>query len=82
MLDKKLVRETVGLYSELSLIHVVSACKAMLKEGIPEDLSSLMDHIRLLKDMGELLSRTLDTVYAVEDIDDEDMGEDWTEGGL
>lgn len=82
MLDRKLVRETVGLYSELSLIHVVSACKAMLKEGIPEDLSSLMDHIRLLKEMGELLSRTLDTVYAVEDIDDEDMGEDWTEGGL
>ena len=82
MLDRKLVRETVGLYSELSLIHVVSACKAMLKEGIPDDLSSLMNHIRLLKDMGELLSRTLDTVYAVEDIDDEDMGEDWTEGGV
>lgn len=82
MLDRKLVRETVGLYSELSLIHVVSACKAMLKEGIPEDLSSLMDHIRLLKEMGELLSRTLDTVYAVEDVDDDDMGEDWTEGGL
>jgi len=82
MLDRKLVRETVGLYSELSLIHVLSACKAMLKEGIPEDLSSVMDHIRLLKEMGELLSRTLDTVYAVEDIDDEDMGEDWTEGGL
>jgi len=81
MLDRKLMKETVGLYSELSLIHVVSACKAMLKEGIPEDLSSLMDHIRLLKDMGELLSRTLDTIYAVEDID-EDLGEDWEEGGL
>ncbi|HDD52891.1 MAG: hypothetical protein DRI93_00555 [Aquificota bacterium] len=81
MLDRKLLKETVGLYSELSLIHVVSACKAMLKEGIPEDLSSLMDHIRLLKDMGELLSRTLDTIYAVEDID-EDLGEDWEEGGL
>jgi len=82
MVDRKLVKETVGLYSELSLIHVLSACKAMLKEGIPEDLASVMDHIRLLKEMGELLSRTLDTVYAVEDIDDEDMGEDWTEGGL
>jgi len=81
MLDRKLLKETVGLYSELSLIHMVSACKAMLKEGIPEDLSSLMDHIRLLKDMGELLSRTLDTIYAVEDID-EDLGEDWEEGGL
>ncbi len=81
MLDRKLLKETVGLYSELSLIHVVSACKAMLKEGIPEDLSVLMDHIRLLKDMGELLSRTLDTIYAVEDID-EDLGEDWEEGGL
>ena len=81
MWDRKLMKETVGLYSELSLIHVVSACKAMLKEGIPEDLSSLMDHIRLLKDMGELLSRTLDTIYAVEDID-EDLGEDWEEGGL
>ena len=81
MLDRKLLKETVGLYSELSLIHVVSACKAMLKEGIPEDLSALMDHIRLLKDMGELLSRTLDTIYAVEDID-EDLGEDWEEGGL
>ncbi len=81
MLDRKLLKETVGLYSELSLIHVVSACKAMLKEGIPEDLASLMEHIRLLKDMGELLSRTLDTIYAVEDID-EDLGEDWEEGGL
>ncbi len=81
MLDRKLLQETVGLYSELSLIHVVSACKAMLKEGIPEDLPNLMDHIRLLKDMGELLSRTLDTIYAVEDID-EDLGEDWEEGGL
>ncbi len=82
MLDRKLLKETVGLYSELSLIHVVSACKAMLKEGIPEDLSTLMDHIRLLKDMGELLSRTLDTIYAVEDIDEGDLGEDWEEGGL
>jgi len=81
MLDRKLLKETVGLYSELSLIHVVSACKAMLKEGIPEALSSVMDHIRLLKNMGELLSRTLDTIYAVEDID-EDLGEDWEEGGL
>jgi len=81
MLDRKLLKETVGLYSELSLIHVVSACKAMLKEGIPEDLSNLMEHVRLLKDMGELLSRTLDTIYAVEDID-EDLGEDWEEGGL
>ena len=81
MLDRKLLKETVGLYSELSLIHVVSACKAMLKEGIPEDLPNLMEHIRLLKDMGELLSRTLDTIYAVEDID-EDLGEDWEEGGL
>ncbi len=82
MIDRKLVKETVGLYSELSLIHVVSACKAMLKEGIPEDLSTLMGHIGLLKDMGELLTRTLDTVYAVEDMEEEDTGEDWTEGGL
>ena len=82
MLDRKLVKETVGLYSEISLLHLVSACKAMLREGIPDDLSAIMEHVGQLKDMGELLSRTLDAVYAVEDMDGEDMGEDWEDGGL
>lgn len=82
MLDRKLLKETVSLYSEISLLHVVSACKAMLKEGIPEDLKGIMGHVRELRDMGDLISRTLDALYAVEEIEEENLGEDWEVDGL
>jgi len=80
MVDRKLMKETIGIYSEVSLLHIVSACKAILKEGIPNDLEGIMGHVKDLQQMGELISRTLDAIYAIQEIE-EDLS-DWEVGDL
>ncbi len=70
-----LLKETLTMYSEVSLIYVVNACKQIVKEGVPDDLEGVMDRVEKLKILGELINRALDAMYAAEDMDMRDYGD-------
>lgn len=75
MPGSELLKETLNMYSEISLIYVVNACKLLVQEGIPNDLEKLMDRVNKLKTLGELINRALDAMYAAEDLDMRDFGD-------
>ncbi|MEO0278972.1 MAG: hypothetical protein ABIM21_06820 [candidate division WOR-3 bacterium] len=68
-----LLKETLHMFSEVSLIYVVNACKQLIKEEVPTDLDALMDKIEKLKLMGDLISKALEAMYAAEEIDMRDI---------
>ena len=75
MPGSELLKETLNMYSEISLIYVVNACKLLVQEGVPNDLEKLMDRVNKLKTLGELINRALDAMYAAEDLDMRDFGD-------
>ena len=75
MPGSELLKETLNMYSEISLIYVVNACKLLVQEGVPDDLEKLMDRVNKLKTLGELINRALDAMYAAEDLDMRDFGD-------
>ncbi len=74
-----LLKETLNMYSEISLIYVVNACKHIVSEGIPNDLEEIMDRVEKLKTLGELVNRALEAMYTAEEMDMRDFG-DYDEG--
>ncbi len=70
-----LLKETLNMYSEISLIYVVNACKHIVNEGIPDNLEGIMDRVEKLKSLGELVSRALEAMYTAEEMDMRDFGD-------
>ncbi len=70
-----LLKETLNMYSEISLIYVVNACKHIVNEGIPDNLEGVMDRVEKLKSLGELVSRALEAMYTAEEMDMRDFGD-------
>ena len=66
----QLLSDTAAMYSEISLMHVVSACKLIIREGIPDNIKEIEDRIELLNRLGELLDRAVEAFYVTTDIED------------
>ena len=66
----QLLSDTAAMYSEISLMHVVSACKLIIREGIPDNMEEIESRIELLNRLGELLDRAVEAFYVTTDIDD------------
>jgi hypothetical protein len=63
------------MFSEVSLIYVVNACKHLIKEEVPTDLDALMERIEKLKLMGDLISKALEAMYAAEEMEGKSINE-------
>ena len=70
-----LLKETLNMYSEISLIYVVNACKHIVSEGIPEDLEGIMDRVDKLSRLGDLVSKALEAMFTAEEMDMRDYGD-------
>ncbi len=70
-----LLKETLNMYSELSLIYVVNACKYLIKQGVPENLDEVMDRVEKLRALGDLINRALEAMYTAEEMDMRDFGD-------
>ncbi len=69
-----LLKETLNMFSEVSLIYVVNACKQLIKEEVPSDLDGIMERIEKLKIMGDLISKALEAMYAAEEMEAKSIG--------
>ncbi len=69
-----LLKETLNMYSELSLIYVVNACRHIVKQGVPDTLEEIMDRVEKLRSLGDLMSRALEAMYTAEEMDMRDYG--------
>ncbi len=79
MPGSELLKETLNMYSEISLIYVVNACKHIVSQGIPDNLEEIMDRVEKLKSLGDLVSKALEAMYTAEEMDMRDFG-DYDEG--
>ncbi len=66
----QLLSDTAAMYSEISLMHVVSACKLIMRDGIPDNLEEIEGRVELLNRLGELLDRAVEAFYVTTDIED------------